>query len=165
MIHTNYRFTYPFIYGSTALCLTLAAFSVSLILYIVGRTPLTGDQPVARLLPAHRTAQTHNKRTWTPMPQVGFKSTIPVSEWTKTVHALRRVHITRARAHQACNSTHRISAGSASTCTVTSLASTSTSNVDAPFRPCGHCELLRLATQRHLSYDIRTIHVASSSRI
>jgi hypothetical protein len=46
---------------------------------------------------------------------------------------LRRVHITRARARarQACNSTHRISAA-ASMCTVTSLASTSTSNVDAP---------------------------------
>jgi hypothetical protein len=33
------------------------------ILYTVGRTPWTGDQPVARPLPTHRTAQTQNKRT------------------------------------------------------------------------------------------------------
>jgi hypothetical protein len=30
---------------------------------IVGRTPWTGDQPVARPLPAHRTAQTQKKHT------------------------------------------------------------------------------------------------------
>jgi hypothetical protein len=30
-----------------------------LILYMVGRTPWTGDQPIARLLPTHRTTQTH----------------------------------------------------------------------------------------------------------
>jgi hypothetical protein len=30
-----------------------------------------GDQPVGRPLPAHRTAQTQNKRTQTSMPQVG----------------------------------------------------------------------------------------------
>jgi hypothetical protein len=49
------------------------------------------------------------------------------------VRWLDSVHITRARARvrQACNSTHRISAA-ASMCTVTSLASTNTSNVDAP---------------------------------
>jgi hypothetical protein len=34
-----------------------------LILYTVGRTPWTGDQSVARPLPAHRTAQTQNKLT------------------------------------------------------------------------------------------------------
>jgi hypothetical protein len=50
----------------------------------------------------------------------------------------RRVHITRARARQAYNSTYRILAAAPSMCTVTSLASTSTStststsNVDAP---------------------------------
>jgi hypothetical protein len=44
-----------------------------------------GDQPVAR---AHRTAQTQNKRTQTPMPQAGFEPTIPVYELAKTVHAL-----------------------------------------------------------------------------
>jgi hypothetical protein len=36
---------------------------VSMGLYTVGRTPWTEDQPVARSLPAHRTAQTPNKRT------------------------------------------------------------------------------------------------------
>jgi hypothetical protein len=34
-----------------------------LILYTVGRTPWTGDQPVVRPLSAHRTTQTQNKRT------------------------------------------------------------------------------------------------------
>jgi hypothetical protein len=46
-------------YGSTA------AFNF-LNLYTVGRTPWTGDQPVARPLPV----QTQDKRTQTPMPQV-----------------------------------------------------------------------------------------------
>jgi hypothetical protein len=40
-------------------------------LYAVGRTPWTGDQPVARPLPTHRTTQTQNKRTQTSMPRVG----------------------------------------------------------------------------------------------
>jgi hypothetical protein len=34
-----------------------------LIFYAVGGTPWTGDQPVARPLPVHRTTQTQNKRT------------------------------------------------------------------------------------------------------
>jgi hypothetical protein len=34
-----------------------------LILYTVGRTPWTGDQPVARPLPTHTTTQTQNKHT------------------------------------------------------------------------------------------------------
>jgi hypothetical protein len=51
--------------------------------YTVGRTPWTGDQPVARPLPAHRTAQTQYKRKQTSMPQVGFEATIPVFERAK----------------------------------------------------------------------------------
>jgi hypothetical protein len=43
-----------------------------------------GDQPIARPLPAYRTAQTQNKRAKTSMPQVGFEPTIPVFEWEKT---------------------------------------------------------------------------------
>jgi hypothetical protein len=43
-----------------------------LIIYTVGRTPWTGDQPVSRPLPKHRTTQTQNKRTQTSMPWVGF---------------------------------------------------------------------------------------------
>jgi hypothetical protein len=69
---------YLSIYGSTALCWTF---------YTVGRTPWTGDQTFARPLPAHRTAQTQNKRIRTCM---GFEPTIPMFEWAKTVHALDR---------------------------------------------------------------------------
>jgi hypothetical protein len=35
--------------------------------YTDGRTPWTGDQPISRLLPTHRTTQTQNKRTQTSM--------------------------------------------------------------------------------------------------
>jgi hypothetical protein len=45
--------------------------------YIVGRTPWTRDQPVARPLPTHTTAQTQNKRTQTFMPRAGLQPTIP----------------------------------------------------------------------------------------
>jgi hypothetical protein len=58
--------------------------------YTVGRTPWTGDQPVARALPTHRTTQTRNKRTQTSIPRVGFEPTIPVFERAKTVRALER---------------------------------------------------------------------------
>jgi hypothetical protein len=50
----------------------------SFIFYTVGRTSWTGDQPVARPLPGHGTAQTQNKRTQTSIPQVGFETTIPL---------------------------------------------------------------------------------------
>jgi hypothetical protein len=49
---------YYYYYGSTALCWALAAYFSFLILHTVGRTPSTGDQPVARPLSIHRT--THN---------------------------------------------------------------------------------------------------------
>jgi hypothetical protein len=52
------------IYGSTVLG---RCFSF-LILYAVGRTPWTGDQPVARPLPTHRTTQEQNNRTQTSVP-------------------------------------------------------------------------------------------------
>jgi hypothetical protein len=61
-----------------------------LILCTVGRTPWTGDQPVARPLPIHRTTQTQNIRTQTSIPRVGFEPTAPVFEPAKTVHALER---------------------------------------------------------------------------
>jgi hypothetical protein len=57
--------------------------------YTVGRTPWTGDYPVARPLPTHRTTQTQNKRTHA-MPRVGFEPTIPAFEQAKTIHALDR---------------------------------------------------------------------------
>jgi hypothetical protein len=59
-------------------------------LYTNGRTPWTGDQPVVRLLTAHRIAQTQNKHTHTSMPRVRFEPTIPVFERAKTVQALDR---------------------------------------------------------------------------
>jgi hypothetical protein len=56
----------------------------------VGRTPWTGDQPVARPPPAHRTTQTQNKSTQISMPWVGFEPTILVFERAKTVYAIDR---------------------------------------------------------------------------
>jgi hypothetical protein len=70
--------------------LGLGRFFSFLIFYRVGRTPWKGDQPVTRPLPAHRTAQTQNKSTQTSMPRVGLEPAIPVSERTKTVHAVDR---------------------------------------------------------------------------
>jgi hypothetical protein len=61
-----------------------------LILYTVGSSPWTGDQPVARPLRTHRTTQTQNKRTQTSMRRVGFEPTTPVFERVKRVHALDR---------------------------------------------------------------------------
>jgi hypothetical protein len=43
--------------------LDLGRFFSFLILYTVCMTPWTGDQPVARPLPTHRTTQTQNKYT------------------------------------------------------------------------------------------------------
>jgi hypothetical protein len=71
-----------FSYGCTALCWTLAAFSV--------QTPWMGDEPVARPLPTHRATQTQNKRTQTPMPWVWFEPATSVFKRTKTVHFLDR---------------------------------------------------------------------------
>jgi hypothetical protein len=70
--------------GFTALCWTLAAFSVSWSFYTVGRTPWTGDQLFARPPPAHGTIQTQNKRKHTSILQVEVESTMPVFERVKT---------------------------------------------------------------------------------
>jgi hypothetical protein len=45
--------------------------------------PWTGDQPVARPLPTHRTTQI--EETQTSMPRVGFEPTMAVFEKTKTL--------------------------------------------------------------------------------
>jgi hypothetical protein len=58
-----YLSIYISIYGSTVLLLNLGRFFSFLIPYTVGRTSWTGDQPVERPLPTHRTTQTQNKRT------------------------------------------------------------------------------------------------------
>jgi hypothetical protein len=70
--------------------LGLGRFFSFLILYTVVRTPWTGDQPDAKPLSSHRTTQTQNKSTQTPMPRVGFEPTIPVFELKKRVHVLER---------------------------------------------------------------------------
>jgi hypothetical protein len=54
-------------------------------LHAVGRTPRTGDQPVARPLPTHRRKRTQNKRTQTFMFRVGFEPMTPVFEREKMV--------------------------------------------------------------------------------
>jgi hypothetical protein len=59
-------------------------------LFTFGRTPRTGDQPVSRPLPAHRTTQTQNISTQISMTRVRFEPTIPVFEREKTVQALDR---------------------------------------------------------------------------
>jgi hypothetical protein len=53
VIGAGYYYYYYYYYGFTGLCWILAAFSVD----------WTGEQPVARLLPTHRTIQTQNRRT------------------------------------------------------------------------------------------------------
>jgi hypothetical protein len=59
-------------------------------IYTVGRTPWMGDQPVAMLLPTHRTTQTQNKRTQASVSRVRFEPTTPMFERAKTVRALDR---------------------------------------------------------------------------
>jgi hypothetical protein len=85
-----YPSIHPSIHGSTVLSLDFSRFFSFLILYTARGTPWTGNQPVARPLPTHRTTQTQNKRTQTSMPWVGFAPTIPAFERGKTVHALDR---------------------------------------------------------------------------
>jgi hypothetical protein len=58
--------------------------------HTIGRTPWTGNQPIARPLPIHRTTETQNKRTQTSIPRVGFEPTIPAFERGKKVHVLDR---------------------------------------------------------------------------
>jgi hypothetical protein len=85
-----YLSIYLSIYDSAVLLLDLGRFSSFLIIYTDGRTPWTGDQPVARPLPTHKTTQTQNKRTQTSVPWVEFEPTIPVFQQAKTVRALDR---------------------------------------------------------------------------
>jgi hypothetical protein len=81
---------YLSVYGFTVLLLDLCRFFSFLILYTFGRTPWTGDEPVTKPLPTHRTAQTQNKRTQTSMPWMGFEPAIPAFERSTSVHALDR---------------------------------------------------------------------------
>jgi hypothetical protein len=60
-------------------------FFSCLIPHTVIRTPWMGDQPIARPIPAHRTAQTQNTRTQTSMPRVEIAPMNPVFERAKMV--------------------------------------------------------------------------------
>jgi hypothetical protein len=82
-------FIHSFISGYSPLLSPGLFFSFAII-FTVGMTPWTWDQPVARPLPTHRTTQTQNKRTQTSMPRVVFEPTIPAFERAKTIHALDR---------------------------------------------------------------------------
>jgi hypothetical protein len=60
------------LYVTHSLCMAVEPFGPwplfpfsFLMLYTVGKTPSMGDQPVARLIPTHKTTQTENKRTQT----------------------------------------------------------------------------------------------------
>jgi hypothetical protein len=76
-----------FVYGSTALLIGLGRFFSFLILYTVGMTPWTGDQPVARPLPTHRIdAHRHPCLEWHSVRScsaetLGKKSTWKRSGW------------------------------------------------------------------------------------
>jgi hypothetical protein len=86
-----YYYYYYYYYGFYSHLLGLGPFFSFLILYIVGRTPWTGDQPVARPLPMHRTPQTQNKHTiHTSMASVAFEPTIPAFERANTIYILDR---------------------------------------------------------------------------
>jgi hypothetical protein len=82
---------HPPIHGSTALCLDLDRFFSFLILYTVGSTPWTGDQPDAIPLPTHTEQHKHRINAHRhPCLERGFEPTIPAFEREKTVHALDR---------------------------------------------------------------------------
>jgi hypothetical protein len=80
----SYSFIHQWLYSPL---LGPGPFYSFVILYTVDRTPWTGDRPVARPLPTHRTAQTQNKGTETSMPLVGFESKIPLFKLANSVHA------------------------------------------------------------------------------
>jgi hypothetical protein len=83
-----------FMDASISLSLSLwlySPFNLGRFFSLVGRTPWTGDQPVARPLHTHRTTQTQNESTQISMPRVGFEPTIPAFARAKTVHVLYRV--------------------------------------------------------------------------
>jgi hypothetical protein len=69
--------------------LELGRFFSFLILYTVGTTPCTRDQPVAKPLPTHKT-QIHNERTQTSMPRVGLETIPPVFDRAATVNTYDR---------------------------------------------------------------------------
>jgi hypothetical protein len=84
--------------GSTAIFRPFSLFS-SLIIYTIGRIPWTGDQPVAKPLPIHKSTKAENKHIQTSMLRVGFEPTSQVFFWVKTFHALEHAAIVIGRHH------------------------------------------------------------------
>jgi hypothetical protein len=82
------KFTIYLSMALQSLLLDRGCFFSFLILYRVGRTPRTGDQPVVSPPTTHRTTQTQNKGTQTSMPRMEFETTIPVLKRTKTLRPL-----------------------------------------------------------------------------
>jgi hypothetical protein len=82
---------HSFIHSSVALQHFVGPWSLFffsfVILYTVGRTSWMGDQPVARLLPTHRTTQTQNKHTDFHALS-GIRNHDPSVKRAKTVHAV-----------------------------------------------------------------------------
>jgi hypothetical protein len=93
-------------YGSTIFLLDLGHFFSFVILYTVGRTPWTGDRPVARPLPTRRITQTQNKHTHR-RPCLERDSN-PRSQRSKTVQAPDRAStVTCCRPHTSENTSDR----------------------------------------------------------
>jgi hypothetical protein len=67
-----------------------------IILYTFGRTPWTGDRPVAWPLPTHRTTQKHNKCIQTSVPWVRLETRTPVFERVKMVHDILLLTLTKS---------------------------------------------------------------------
>jgi hypothetical protein len=70
-----------------------------LILYTVGRTPWTGDQPVAKSIP-RQNSTIKNKRAQTSIPRVGFEPTTPAFERAKRIHTLEHAATAIGVLHQ-----------------------------------------------------------------
>jgi hypothetical protein len=111
-------------------------FSV-LILYRVGRTPWTGDQPIARPLRTHRTTQTQNTRT-----QTSMQPTSPAFERAKAVHALDPAATVIGKQHV---TTIYISLSHIELCSQSRSSLIGSSFQRGPFPNCPRPQLLQLS--------------------
>jgi hypothetical protein len=77
MFYYYYYYYYYYCCWLWALLFGFGSLFSFLIVYTVGRTPWTGDQPIAKSQPTHRTTQRQNKHTQTSMAPLGFEPTTP----------------------------------------------------------------------------------------
>jgi hypothetical protein len=85
LIYSKY-FNYILYLWLNSPLLDLGRFFSFLLLYTVGRIPWTGDQPVARPLPAHTEKHKHRINAYRhPRLEFGFEPTITVFQLAKTV--------------------------------------------------------------------------------